>query len=129
MYLRGYGQDTPLLLETRGSSLCRCHRNCWRTGYPLEHQRVLMENFCATKWSITAEYRLIGSNRPGHLTCVYGPANPRDKQAFLRSLCYISSLTQRNRWIIGGDFNIIRTLMEKKGGSRGWIETPATSTA
>jgi len=25
---------------------------------------------------------------------------------------------QHNRWIIGGDFNIIRNLAEKKGGSR-----------
>jgi hypothetical protein len=79
---------------------------------------VLMENFCTTKWSITAEYRFIVSNKPGHLTSVYGSANPRDKQAFLRSFCYISNLTQHNRWIVGGDFNIIRSLKEKKGGSR-----------
>jgi hypothetical protein len=79
---------------------------------------VLLENFLTTKWSITTDYRLIGSNKPGHLTNVYGPASPRDKKAFLRSLSYISSLTQYNRWIVGGDFNIIRILEEKKGGSR-----------
>jgi exonuclease III len=79
---------------------------------------VLMENFCTTRWSITADYRLIGSDKPGHLTTVYGPATPRDKQAFLRSLSYLSSLTQHHRWIVGGDFNIIRGLEEKKGGSR-----------
>jgi exonuclease III len=79
---------------------------------------VLLENFLTTKWSITTDYRLIGSNKPRHLTNVYGPANPRDKKAFLRSLSYLSSLTQYNRWIVGGDFNIIRSLEEKKGGSR-----------
>jgi exonuclease III len=79
---------------------------------------VLLENFCTTRWSITADYRLIGSDKPGHLTSVYGPATPRDKQAFLRSLSYLSSLTQYHRWIVGGDFNIIRSLEEKKGGSR-----------
>jgi exonuclease III len=79
---------------------------------------VLLENFCTTRWAITADYRLIGSDKPGHLTTVYGPATPRDKQAFLRSLSYLSSLTQYHRWIVGGDFNIIRSLEEKKGGSR-----------
>jgi exonuclease III len=79
---------------------------------------VLMENFCTTRWSITADYRLIGSDKPGHITTVYGPATPRDKQAFLRSLSHLSSLTQHHKWIVGGDFNIIRSLEEKKGGSR-----------
>jgi exonuclease III len=79
---------------------------------------VLMDNFCTTRWSITADYRLIGSDKPGHLTTVYGPATPRDKQAFLGSLSYLSSLTQHHKWIVGGDFNIIRSLEEKKGGSR-----------
>jgi exonuclease III len=77
-----------------------------------------MENFYTTRWSITAEYRLIGSNNPGHLTNIYGPASPRDKQAFLRSLRHLSGLTKHDRWILGGDFNIIRSLEEKKGGSR-----------
>jgi exonuclease III len=77
-----------------------------------------MENFYTTRWSITAEYRLIGSNKPGHLTSVYGPPSPRDKQAFLRSFEYVSSLLHHDKWILGGDFNIIRSLEEKKGGSR-----------
>jgi exonuclease III len=79
---------------------------------------VLLNNFCTTRWAITADYRLIGSDQPGHLTTVYGLATPRNKQAFLRSLSYLSSLTQYHRWIVGGDFNIIRSLEEKKGGSR-----------
>jgi len=54
---------------------------------------VLLDKFLATRWSITADYRLIGSNKPGHLTNVYGPTKPRDKKAFLRSLNYLSSLT------------------------------------
>ena len=79
---------------------------------------VLLENFLTTKWSITTDYRLIGSNKLGHLTNVYGPASPRDKQDFLRSLSYVFSLTQYNSWTVGGDFNIIHSLEEKKGGSR-----------
>jgi exonuclease III len=54
-------------------------------GLPLlwNTNNVLMENFCTTRWSITANYRLIGSDKPGHIMTVYGPATPRDKQAFL----------------------------------------------
>jgi hypothetical protein len=76
---------------------------------------VLLENFLTTKWSITTDYRLIGSNNSGHLTNVYDPTNARDKKAFLRNLEYLSSLIQHNRWIVGGDFNIICSLEEKKG--------------
>jgi exonuclease III len=78
----------------------------------------LLENFITTKWSITIDYRLIGSNKPGHLTNVYSPANPRDKKAFLRNLEYLSNLTRHNIWIFGGDYNLIRSLEEKKGGSK-----------
>jgi exonuclease III len=79
---------------------------------------TIMETFIMTKWSITAAYRLIGSNKPGHLSNVYGPASSRDKQAFLSNLEYLSTLTKDNRWIVGGDFNLIRNLDEKKGGTR-----------
>jgi exonuclease III len=79
---------------------------------------VIMDNFITTKWSITADYRIIGLNRPGHLTNVYGPASPRDKKAFLRNLLYLASLSQYKNWTIGGDFDIICSLEEKRGGSR-----------
>jgi exonuclease III len=116
--------DIVLLQETKCTSedIDRLLPYCWRQGRAASIDAtgttggltilwntnvVLMENFFTTKWSITADYRLIGSNKPGHLTNVYGPATPRDKQAFLKSLSYLSSLTQYNRWIVGlGDFNI-----------------------
>jgi exonuclease III len=47
---------------------------------------TIMETFITTKWSITAAYRLIGSNKPGRLSNVYEPASSRDKQAFLSNL-------------------------------------------
>jgi exonuclease III len=99
--------DIVLLQETKCTSedMDRILPYCWKQGGVASVDAtgtagglailwntnvVLMENFCATKWTITAEYRLIGSNRPGHMTCVYGPTNPGDKQAFLRSLSYTS---------------------------------------
>jgi exonuclease III len=79
---------------------------------------VTLEKNFTTKWSISAAYRLIGSNKPGYLTNVYGPASSRDKQAFLRNLEYLVTLTEGNRWILGGDFNMIHNLDEKRGGTR-----------
>jgi hypothetical protein len=38
---------------------------------------AIIENFIITKWSIMAAYRLIGSNKPGHLSNVYGPTSSR----------------------------------------------------
>jgi hypothetical protein len=76
-----------------------------------------MENFFTTKWSISAAYRLIGSNKPSYLTNVYGPTNSRDKQAFLRSLEHQATLIVGSRWIMGGDFNMICNLDEKRGGT------------
>jgi exonuclease III len=79
---------------------------------------VTLEKKFTTKWSISTAYRLIGSNKPGYLTNVYGPASSRDKQAFLRNLEYLATLTEGNRWILGGDFNMIHNLDEKRGGTR-----------
>jgi ribonuclease HI/exonuclease III len=127
--------DILLLQETKCTSedMDRMIPYCWKRGGVVSldatgtagglailwnTNTVLLSNFCATKWSITAEYRLIGSNRPGQITCVYGPATPGDKHAFLHSLTQTPNINQRDRWIIGGDFNIIRTLKEKKGGTR-----------
>jgi exonuclease III len=127
--------DVLMIQETKCTSedIERMLPYCWRQGKAVSidatgtaggvailwnTNMVTLENFYTTRWSITAEYRLIGSDRPGHLTNVYGPATPGDKQAFLSSLRHLSSLTTHDRWTLGGDFNIIRSLEEKKGGSR-----------
>jgi exonuclease III len=124
-----------LLQETKCTTedIDRLLPYCWKQGEAVSRANTgtvgglamlwnpnttIMENFITTNWSITVAYRLIGSNKPGHLTNVYGPANPRDKQAFLNNLEYLSTLVESNRWIVGGDFNLIRNLKEKKGGTR-----------
>jgi hypothetical protein len=71
-----------------------------------------MENFITTKWSITTDNSLIGSNKPRHLTNVYGLTNPRDKQDFLRNLEYLSNLTRHNKWTVGGDSNNFNSLID-----------------
>ena len=80
--------DVVLLQETKCTSedIDRLLPYCWRQGRAASIDAigmaggvaVLMENFYSTRWSITADYRLIGFDKPGHLTNIYGPANPRD---------------------------------------------------
>jgi exonuclease III len=126
--------DIVMLQETKCSSedIERLLPFCWKQGRAASidasgsaggltvlwnTSEVIMENFFATKWSLTATYRCIGSNKPGCLTNVYGPPTPRDKPDFLAA-CTTHTLKQHNNWVIGGDFNLIRSLEEKKGGSR-----------
>jgi exonuclease III len=127
--------DVLLLQETKCSNedINKLLPHCWKQGEAVSiaatgtagglavlwnPATVRLENFTTTRWSITTDYRLIGSNKPGHITNVYGPANPREKQAFLRSLDYLYSLLRHKHWTIGGDYNLIRNLEEKRGGSR-----------
>jgi exonuclease III len=77
---------------------------------------VLLDNFFTSKWTITASFRLIGSNKQGYITNVYGPPRPGDKEAFLQHLEWIAEHLGPQRWILGGDFNMITGLEEKKGG-------------
>jgi exonuclease III len=137
--------DIVLLQETKCTSedMDRLLPYCWRQGRAVSidatgmaggvsilwnTNAVLMEKFYTTRWSIITEYKLIDSNKPRHLTSVYGLASPRDKQAFLRSLRHLSNLTEHDRWILGGDFNIIlQPGGKKKGDEDDWIKTPATS--
>jgi hypothetical protein len=76
---------------------------------------VTMDNFFTTRWSISTTYRLIDSNKLGYLTNFYELATPRDKNAFIRNLEGLSTLTFGSRWILGGDFNMICNLDEKRG--------------
>jgi len=47
---------------------------------------MLLDGFFTSEWTITASLRLIGSNKQGYITNVYGPPQPRDKEAFLHHL-------------------------------------------
>jgi hypothetical protein len=59
--------------------------------------------------------RLIGSNKPGFLTNVYGPTTPGDKLNFIQNMDRLANLTIDHSWILGGDFNMVCHLEEKRG--------------
>jgi hypothetical protein len=63
-------------------------------------------------------YRALGSNKEGILTNAYGPQGIQEKDSFLHSLSFLGRLIGQKHWILGGEFNIILTLEEKRGGTK-----------
>lgn len=79
--------------------------------------KVTLDNFISTHFSISANFTLVDSGVQGVISNVYGPANPRDKNSFLNSLEFLASWVDKRHWFLSGDFNLITSLQEKKGGT------------
>jgi hypothetical protein len=62
------------------------------------------------------KYREIGSCKEEVITNAYDPQLNQEKYHFIENISYINTLRGNERWILGGDFNIILTLEEKSGG-------------
>jgi len=80
--------------------------------------KVTLGNFISTPFSLSAHFNIVDSGIQGVISNIYGPANPRDKNSFLTSLEFLASWVDSKHWILGGDFNLITSLHEKKGGTR-----------
>ena len=63
-------------------------------------------------------FKLTGMEERILISRVYGPHSPRDRKDFLNNVQTIRRILLGNLWIIGGDFNLIRELGEKRGGIR-----------
>jgi exonuclease III len=122
-------QETKCAGKTAEDILKRCWRNC--ESYQMDSKgasgglailwnpaTVILDQGFSTPSTITMHYRAIGSDKEGMITNAYGPQNNQDKDLFLQSLAYLGSLAEDKRWIIGGDFNMILTLEEKRGGKK-----------
>jgi hypothetical protein len=79
---------------------------------------VILYNFYSTSWTLLTHYPTIGSRKEGIVTNTYGPQYSQDKDNFLKSLSIVGNLVGQQWWNIGGDFNIIFSLEEKKGEVR-----------
>ena len=79
-------------------------------------EAIQMDTYWTTRRTITTQFHYRGTDIQGFITLVYGPNAPEEKQAFLDRLHYTSSLVGEAYWIIGGDFNMITSLTEKKDG-------------
>eukprot|EP00253_Pinus_taeda_P003073 PITA_03073 len=67
---------------------------------------------------LTGLGRIVGTKEQVVISGVYGPPSPGEKENFLNSMKIIRRLYPEVDWINGGDFNLIKSLEEKKGGIR-----------
>ena len=77
---------------------------------------ITLTNIHASKHFIQAKFHLTTTNVHGHLTNVYFPQEETNKVDTLNTLTQINSERSHPLWIIGGDFNMITRLEEKRGG-------------
>jgi exonuclease III len=127
--------DILLLQETKcaGKEASHILQKCWKQANRVEFDAkggvggltilwnpttVLLDGFFTSNLTITASFSLIGPNKLGYITNVYGPTRPGDKEAFLQYLEWISNHIVSQRWILGGNLNMITGLEQKKGGTR-----------
>ena len=81
-------------------------------------QIIDLSNWRANKFSLSTDFQHLITGATGTLVNTYGPSNFAEKQAFLDFLEWTNSQGGGGHWIIGGDFNLISNLGEKKGGRR-----------
>ena len=77
---------------------------------------VSITNLVGSRNMISTCFHIIGTAVRGVITNVYGPFQVAQKPAFLEELTTLRGWVGSNHWIISGDFNLIRTLEEKKQG-------------
>ena len=72
----------------------------------------------AGRFSLIADFHILGSEVRGMIVNIYGPSAFSQKQEFVKHLRWLSASASTRNWIIGGYFNLITSLREKKGGKR-----------
>ena len=77
---------------------------------------VHLSGFKGTHNSLTTNFRVVGFPIYGIVTNVYGPQKVGDKRGFLGYLISLREIFPNDHWGVGGDFNLINSLEEKKGG-------------
>jgi len=72
----------------------------------------------ASRHHLSLIFQPVGDRQCYMITNVYGPQPMEDKLRLLTTLEDMKRRYPSLSWIIGGDFNITKSLMEKKGGTR-----------
>lgn len=75
-------------------------------------------SFEAVRSFIIVEAQVVGNSETYLCTNVYGPQKLEDKLPFLRTFLNLKLRYPLAKEVRGGDFNMLTTLMEKKGGIR-----------
>jgi len=79
---------------------------------------VVFENWISLPRILAGMGRLIGTIERILISGVYGPHVPGERERFLRNMQVARRIYPELPWIVGGDFNMIKTMEEKKGGIR-----------
>eukprot|EP00253_Pinus_taeda_P010874 PITA_10874 len=79
---------------------------------------IILDNWTSMCGTLTGLGRIVGTKQLVVISGVYGPPSPGKKEQFINSFKSVRRLFPKAAWIIGGDFNLIRSLEEKKGGIR-----------
>ena len=133
--IQKYKPDIMFLQETKCSSpnISNLCRKLGRHMEVLENVSQGREGDLATMWDtkeiqmlsaeankhfMAVEFQPIGNS--GSFLCIniYSPQKLEDKINFLDALTRLIIRHPRSKCILGGDFNMITTLLEKKGGLR-----------
>jgi hypothetical protein len=81
-------------------------------------QGVLGEAYISSRTQQQSSLKIIGFDKEGFLTNVYGLHLPSEKIHFLENLEDLNTIIQDIFCILGSDFNIILSLEENQGGIR-----------
>lgn len=84
----------------------------------MEPEEVRFEEWVSMPRILSGKFRNIGSKEWVLLSGIYGPHIPRKIRAFIRNLVNVKGIHQDKLWIIGGYFNMITSLNEKRRGVR-----------
>ena len=85
-------------------------------GILWDPNRVSLGGFQGNQCFISTDFKVIGFSVEGVVTNVYGPHNVGENRDFIKSLRKIQERLGSKHWVLGGEFNLITSLEEKKGG-------------
>lgn len=67
---------------------------------------------------LMGRFRYVRTKELVFLMAVYGPSTTGDKIHFLKKLMETKQIIDDSLWVVGDDFNLIRSLEDKKEGVR-----------
>jgi len=78
--------------------------------------KFFLQNSLYSKNSLSVILNMPDSSQSICITNVYGPQRIQEKLKMLKDLDAVRQHHRATHWIAGGDYNMITTLVEKKGG-------------
>jgi len=122
-----------MLQETKcnGEDLARMAKSCWKgceavaidssgaaggLGLLWNPKEVALSDFRASRFDLTASFHIMGIGIKGTVSNIYGPSSGALKDTFLDMLRWMGEKIGLSHWVAGADFNLIRSLEEKRGG-------------